>query len=87
MTFTEMEKHGHDVYEFCYRYDADFPKHWNEDSLYINSDEMNILGPYIDKVISMFHYYGPQRVEISDWERIKNLCLKENPNEAEFLEE
>lgn len=81
----DLEQHGHDVYEFCYFYDIEKPVHWNENSIYIDSDDMTVLAPYINQVILDFSYYGPQKVECSDWEKIKRICMVDHFEDMDFF--
>lgn len=74
----------HDVYEFCYN--TNYPNNWNENSLFLNSDDLVFLSPYIDKVFSNFHYYGPQKITIAQWLTIKDLCLLDKPNYSKFFD-
>ena len=76
---------GHDVYEFCYN--TNYPNNWNKDSLFINSDDIVPLSSYFDKVFPNFHYYGPQKITISEWNSIKDLCLLDCPKYYNFFNE
>ncbi len=87
LKYGDLKEHGHDVYEFCYQYDEKNPVHWNKDSLYLDSDDLVVLEPYIDKVFENFHYFGPQRIEISEWEKIKILYFEQEKKDMEvFIE-
>lgn len=68
---------SHDVYEFCYP--IHYPKHWNDNSLFLNSDDIVLLSPYLDNIIPNFHYYGEQKITLSDWNAIKSLCIADKP--------
>ncbi len=38
---------------------------------------------YIDKVFSQYHYYGPQKITLHEWENVKKIALsKENQKEC-----
>ncbi len=74
---------GHDVYEFCYP--SNYPKNWNEDSLYIDSDDIVILQPYFEQVFSQFSYYGQQKIMLFEWKNIEELCLLEKPKYKNFF--
>lgn len=67
---------GHDVYEFAYNSCAKKRLHWNESSIYVSDEDFYLLSEYLDKTIDDYHYYGPQKMYISDWNTIKYLVLK-----------
>lgn len=46
LNINELE--SHDMYEFCYA--KDYPKHWNEDSLFLIDEEFILLIPYLNQV-------------------------------------
>lgn len=72
---------GHDVFEFTY--DSCFQKnlYWQKSSIYISDDDFYILYKYANQVIKNYHYYGPQKIYIKEWNIIKELLLKsENDN-------
>lgn len=75
---------SHDVYEFCYN--IDYPNHWNNNSIFLHSDDMAFLSPYIDKIISDFHYYGVQKMTISNWDAIQKQCLSDTPELTSFFQ-
>lgn len=75
---------SHDVYEFCYN--MNYPNNWNENSLFFNLDDMIYLSPYIDKIFTEFHYYGPQKITISEWNCIKELCLLDREDDTNFFD-
>ena len=74
---------GHDVYEFCY--DSNYPRHWNKNSLFIDSDDIVLLSPYFDQIFTNFHYYGSQKITNLEWQNIKCLCLLEKPEYHDFF--
>lgn len=61
---------GHDVYEFCSA--EKYPLKWNENSLYLVTEEFSILELYLDEVFPNYHYYGPQKIILTEWEAVKN---------------
>lgn len=70
---------GRDVYEFCYA--NNYPKHWSDDSLFLSTEDFSVLSSYLDSVYPNYHYYGPQKIMISEWEKIKGTYLcSENIN-------
>ena len=69
------ELESHDMYEFCYA--KDYPGNWSEDSLYLIDEEFVLLMPYLDKVFSRYHYYGPQKITLCEWENVKRNALSE----------
>ena len=71
----KSELKSHDMYEFCYA--KDYLNHWNDDSLYLIDEEFIFLMPYLDKVFSQYHYFGPQKVTVSEWEKVKQLAFGE----------
>lgn len=77
------ELKSHDVYEFCYA--KDHLNHWSEDSLFVEDDDFTFLVPYIDKIFSNFAYYGPQKVTLTDWEKIRQLALEEDTQEESII--
>lgn len=77
------ELKSHDVYEFCYA--KDHLNHWSEDSLFVEDDDFTFLVPYIDKIFSNFAYYGPQKVTLTDWEKIRQLALEEDTQEESMI--
>lgn len=77
---------GHDVYEFCYA--KDYPNHWNNSSLFLSTEGFLNLSPYLDKIFPSYHYYGPQKVMLSEWEKVKELFLSsknDDPLLSEFF--
>lgn len=87
LTLEDLSWHGHDVYEFCLDYHLDAPAFWSAGSLYLDVDDVVTLEPYLDEVIFDFSYYGEQRVKLTEWEKIKELCLAAEPRHAEFFRE
>ena len=67
---------GHDVFEFTYDSCVQNKLHWQESSIYISDDDFHLLYKYADQVIKNYHYYGPQKVYIREWNIIKDLLLK-----------
>lgn len=73
---------GHDVYEFAYDSCVRSELHWNESSIYVSDEDFGFLSKYLDQVIENYHYYGPQKMYITEWNVIKDLVLKsENKHE------
>ena len=72
---TKDELVEHDVYEFCYA--KNYFKFWNEDSIYLSDDDFQILVPFLNQVFSMYHYYGPQKISLLEWGRVKEIALNE----------
>ena len=66
------------VYEFSYAENGDREKYWAESSFYLNwgiqENSIDILMPYILKVLPEFDGYGPNRVTADEWERIRTLA-------------
>nr|WP_300005866.1 hypothetical protein [Tissierella sp.] len=77
MNLTDLNDYGHDVYEFCYadKYPDQF---WNESSIFIIMEDFSLLSSYLDKVFLNFHYYGPQKVSLDQWEKVKDLYLSQD---------
>ena len=74
---------GHDVYQFCYaeNHPKNYPENWNENSLFLTTEDFLIIAPYLDEVFSQYHYYGPQKVTLIEWESVKKRALiKESEN-------
>lgn len=65
----------HDVYEFCYA--KNYPNHWNEDSIFLEMEDFLFISPYLDKVFSQYHYYGPQKITLLEWESVKKVAINE----------
>ena len=86
LDFGAMERHGHDVYEFAYRYDTASPRHWQADSLYVDMDSMEELKPYLDRIFPAFAYYGPQRVTLEQWQAVRRACLGQEPQHRLFFD-
>lgn len=77
----KSELKSHDMYEFCYA--KDYPNNWNDDSLFLIDEEFIFLTSYLDEVFSQYHYFGPQKVTLSEWENVKRLALgKKNQKEC-----
>lgn len=76
------------VYNIVYEYSKDFTYNdfWNEKCYYISMEDMLLIEPYIDKIFVNFNYYGPNKVEIADWNKVKELYLAENTDEDGFFE-
>lgn len=74
----DLEKHGHDVYEFCTA--LSYPNDWSENSIYISMEDFLIISPYIDKVFFEYHYFGPQKVTLQEWKTVEKSALLENRN-------
>lgn len=79
----ELRLSGHDVYEFSYN--RNYPRHWNEDSVYISSENIQILEKFINSVIKDFHYYGPQKIYDYQWKNLFDLSVGELPELHEFF--
>ncbi|MCW1312665.1 MAG: hypothetical protein OH338_04535 [Candidatus Parvarchaeota archaeon] len=77
----------HDVYEFCSA--KNYPNHWNEDSFFVEMEDFLLISPYLDKVFPQYHYYGPQKITLSEWETIKKIAITEmSPKELiDFFKE
>lgn len=71
----------HDVYEFCYA--NNFPNCWNENSLFLSTEDFSNLSSYLDKIFPEYHYYGPQKITLAQWEEVKNLSS--NPSLEDFF--
>lgn len=65
----------HDVYEFCYA--KNYPNHWNEDSLFLEMEDFSLISPYLDKVFSQYHYYGPQKITLLEWKSVRKVAINE----------
>lgn len=61
----------HDVYEFSYAENG--LNHWNKNSLFLSTEEFSLLSIYLDKVFHDYHYYGPQKMKLEEWEKVKQL--------------
>lgn len=77
--FQDLEDRA--VYEFCY---GENFQHWKEDSLYLPWKDFLRLSSYLDAVFSNYHYYGPQKVMLHDWEKVKNVFFS-SPNHDEAI--
>ena len=66
---------SHDVLEFCYS--IRHPKHWNNDSVFIDYDAFICLSSYLERVISDYPYFDAQEVTMEQWEKIERLALEE----------
>lgn len=84
MKLDDLEQYGHDVYEFCYgcKYPDEF---WNESSIFISMEEFSFLSPYLDKFFLNYHYYGPQKVSLDQWEKVKALFLSDDKINQDIL--
>ena len=67
---------SHDVLEFCYS--IRHPKHWNNDSVFIDYDEFICLSSYLERVIPDYPYFDAQEVTMEQWEKIERLALEED---------
>jgi len=67
------ELQDHCVFEICYA--KDFPNHWNKDSLYFSDEDFGEIGEYVYHVFNEYHYYGPQKITIEEWNKIKEMAL------------
>lgn len=83
MRYSELT--GHDVCQFSYSFHVD--EYWSKDSLYVDSSDFFNLYKSIDQVIENFHYYGPQKVTISEWNKIRQISIKDNPSLECFFNE
>lgn len=63
----------HDVYEICSA--ENYPKHWNENSLFTTMEDFSLIAPYLDEVFLQYHYYGPQKITTLEWESLKRIAL------------
>lgn len=86
------ELKGHDVYEFSYlnNYNEDSSDgHWSSESIYISDEEFTILSEFIDAVIENFNYYGPNKINIEQWNNVRSrfnsLNVKDNDIKKFFL--
>lgn len=80
LSHDELEDAG--VYEFAYAEDGDRERYWSEGSFYLNwgDDEENSifsLTPYILRIFPEFNWYGPNRVTLDEWERIRVLAASD----------
>ena len=82
LNFEQLESHG--IFEFCYS--VRYPKHWNEDSAFVDYDDFVLLCPYLEQVIPNYKYFGPQRVTQKEWKRIETLALEQNEYKDFFQE-
>lgn len=62
--------------------------HWSEAYLYFPDEEdgIGVLAPYLDQVFAEFAYYGPQKVTLEEWGRVRELCLADHPDAADFFD-
>jgi len=84
MRLKELE--GHDVYEFAYDSSYRGESHWHESSIYVSDEDFIFLSKYLDKVFSHYHYYGPQKVTMTEWAEIKDLVLKDGRKDSKIEE-
>lgn len=75
----------HDVYEFCYA--ENYPNHWNENSIFFDSDDFFKLESFLNEVFTNYHYYGPQKVKLSQWQKLKTLILNKNCEEELYFKD
>lgn len=54
------------------------PKHWNNDSVFIDYDAFICLSSYLERVISDYPYFDAQEVTMEQWEKIERLALEED---------
>lgn len=59
--------------EFCTA--KNYPGTWNNNSLFLSSEDFSLLVPYLNEVFANYHYYGAQKVGISEWEKVKESYL------------
>lgn len=74
---------GHDVYEFCTG--KDYPGTWNENSLFLSTEDFLLLSPYLNEVFTNYHYYGPQKVSFCKWEKVKESYLSSKNKDFELI--
>ena len=81
----------HDMYEIAYAHS--YPgNHWSPESLYLEDEPcgISILAPCLNRVFPNYNYYGPERIELEQWDQIKALCRGEHPEDPSvqaFFEE
>lgn len=85
MSLNDLNNYGHDVYEFCYGKNYP-PNHWNDNSLFLKVEDFLSLSSFLDKIFSNYHYYGPQKITLNEWESVKKLCLSSNKDDYSLLE-
>lgn len=63
-------------------------EHWSEEYLYFPDEEdgIGVLAPYLDQVFGVFAYYGEQKVTLEQWNRVRQLCLADHPDAADFFD-
>ncbi|MCM8712134.1 hypothetical protein M2651_14130 [Clostridium sp. SYSU_GA19001] len=66
-----QELKGHDVYEFSYAENG--LNNWNQNSLFLSTEDFSLLSTYLDKVFDDYNYYGPQKVKLEDWKKVKKV--------------
>lgn len=71
---------GHDVYEFCCA--INYPNNWNDTSLFLTTEDFLLLSPYLDMVFPNYHYYGPQKITLDEWNKIKELYSNSQDKDA-----
>lgn len=60
---------GHDVFEFMVGpYNEE---HWKQSSIYFTEEDFSFLYPFIKDIVLNFNYYGPNLINIKQWELIK----------------
>lgn len=62
---------GHDVYEFCCV--SNYPDNWNNNSLFLTTEDFSLLSSYLDVAFPNYNYYGPQKITLDEWNKIKEL--------------
>lgn len=77
---------GGDTYEIACAHRAP-DMHWAKSSLYFPDEEdgIGVLAPYFDQVFGVFAYYGEQRVTVEQWDQVRQLCLADHPDAADFF--
>ncbi len=76
----------HDVYEFSYS-ENDLNS-WNQNSLFLSTEDFSLLTPYLDNIFHNYHYYGPQKINLEDWEKVRqsyNSSKEKNESLTNFF--
>ena len=62
--------------------------HWSEEYLYFPDEEDGIgtLIPYFSQVFDVFNYYGPEKVTLEQWSKIRQLCMAAHPDSVDFFD-
>ncbi len=78
---------SHDVYEFCCA--RNYPNNWNDNSLFLITEDFLLLSPYLDGVFPYYSYYGPQKITLDEWNKVKELYftlqIKDAPLSSFFI--